>query len=465
MKRAVWLCAVTLIACKSSATKPENKPTGSGSAVATGSAKDPWQAVDASVVPETPETRKKRAEEALARVEAIEPKLAKLRDIPFDKPVPTAYQTTDDFRKFVHREIEKDLPPEKSKNMSAAFLHMGLLTKPMDLGTAMEQTMVTQAAAYYDPVAKKFFMVMVPDNELLLDTMSAHELTHGLQDQRYDLQKFMAAIKPPNDDAQFARQALVEGDATFTMFLYAAAAASKSDTMQNVVLQVLRAQIDQFAKMDLSDYGAMMKQQAESFTNMDPDIKKSMEAMDQLPPIVMGPLLDSYMKGARVVLTAYDKGGWKMVDALYKQPPDSSEQILHPDTKLFPTREEPKKVTLPKLPGEVLTENTLGELLWQIYFSQWVPDKRTEASEGWGGDRYTVVKRPDGSLVAYIATVWDTPADAAQFAEAFEVSIAKRFPNKDRKITAKTEGNKVFILDGDDDAKLFASLIKQTKFS
>ena len=86
-------------------------------------------------------------------------------------------------------------------------------------------------------------------------------------------------------------------------------------------------------------------------------------------------------------------------------------------------------------------------------------------SEGWGGDRYTVVKRKDGTLLAYLATTWDTEDDAKQFAAAYEASLAKRFPNKDRKTKVLLDGKRVFILDGDDDAKLFAQLIKQTKFS
>jgi len=479
MKRALVLVAL-LVACRESKA-PEKKKTaqGSGSAQGSASATDPWQAIDAGPsVPETAETRKARAEKALARVDAIQPKLAKLRGLPFDHPVPTAYQTTDDFRAFLRREIAKEMPPEKSAKISAAWLHIGLLQKPIDLATAFEQTMTSQAAAYYDPAAKKFFMVMVPDNDTILDTMSAHELTHGLQDQRFDLTKYMAAKPPLDDDAQIARQFIVEGDATFAMFLYMAAAASKSDAVQSVMLAVLRGQIEQFAKMDLAAYGEMMKQQASAFENMDADLKKSMDSIGDLPPVVVGPLLDSYMKGAMVVLTAYDKGGWKLVDDLYKNPPESSEQVLHPTTKLFGKREHPKKVTLPKvgpagqsesgplqLRGELLTENVLGEILWNIYLSLWVPDQAAQASEGWGGDRYTVIKRADGTLVAYHATIWDTPKDAKEFADAYEASFAKRFPTKDRKHVLKLDGQKVFILDGDDDAKLFAQLIEGTKFS
>jgi hypothetical protein len=469
MKRAVFLAAVALVACRGSKSTPENKDKdqAKGSAVATGSA-DPWS-VDAGVVepkkPETPEERKARAEKALARVDAIQPKLAKLRGLKFDHPVPTAYQTTDDFRAFLKREIAKDLPPEKSQKLSAAFLHLGLLQEKIDLATAYEQTMTSQAAAYYDPSQKKFFMVMVPDNEVLLDTMSAHELVHGLQDQRFDLTKLMAPKPPLDDDALYARQFIVEGDATFSMFLFTAAEAGKSDAVQAMVLKILRGQIEQFAAMDLKAYGEMMKQQAAAFKDMDEDLKKSMEAMDKLPPVVLGPMLDSYMKGALVVLTAYDKGGWPAVDALYKTPPESSEQVLHPTTKLYPKRDKPKKVTLAKLDGEKLTENVMGEILWKIYFSLWVPDKAVEASEGWGGDRYIVVKRADGTTVGFLATAWDTADDAKQFAAAYEASLAKRFPNKERKTAVKLDGMKVFILDGDSDEKLFAQLIKGTKIS
>src|SRR5690606_20847653 len=137
------------------------------------------------------------------RVDAIQPRLATLRGLEFDKPVPTAYQTTYGFRAFLKRELAKELPPEKSQKLSSAFLHIGLLDKPIDLATAYEQTMASQAAAYYDPAAKKFFMVMVPSSDIMLDTMSAHELVHGLQDQRFDLTKFMAPKPPLDDDALF----------------------------------------------------------------------------------------------------------------------------------------------------------------------------------------------------------------------------------------------------------------------
>ena len=65
---------------------------------------------------------------------------------------------------------------------------------------------------------------MAPDSDTMLDTMSAHELTHGLQDQHFDLTKYLAEGQKLDDDQLNARRFVVEGDATFTMLLYAIAA-------------------------------------------------------------------------------------------------------------------------------------------------------------------------------------------------------------------------------------------------
>ncbi|HEV7557896.1 MAG TPA: hypothetical protein VGO00_20660, partial [Kofleriaceae bacterium] len=398
------------------------------------------------------------------------PKLAAIRELEFSRDVPTEYQNAADFKAFVHRETVKELPPEKDKNVSAALFHIGLLQKAVDLADVEEQAVTTQAGAYYDPAAKKFFLVMVPDSELALDTISAHELTHGLQDQHFDLDKYTPSTL--DDDQSNARRFVVEGDATFAMFLYALGK-TKIDLP---TVKLLQSTIETFANMDLDAFKQQTRDQAKAFTNMDPEIKKSVEAMDLIPPTVLVPMLDSYMKGAVVAMTAFEHGGWKAVDDLYLHPPDSTEQMLHPSTKLYPTRDKPRKVTLAKLDGYTeLTNNVLGELEWQIYFSLWKPALAKDASEGWGGDRYTVVRRSDGRLIGVLATTWDTPADATQFAEAYAQTLPVRFgaiapkrgeafPRPDGgKVFVKLAGKNVFIVDGADDAKLLDQVVRTTK--
>jgi hypothetical protein len=473
MKR--WLTlALVLVACRSSKepvpqAKTQQPPPTAGSAAGSAVAGDPWKAPDAGVEKKT--TPKERAEAAIARTGTILPKLAELRELPMDAPVPAEYQTTDDFRGFMRKELAKEFPGDKAPNMAAAMLHIGLFKEAIDLPKVLEQTMATQAAAYYDPATKKFFVVMAPDSELMLDTISAHELTHALQDKHFDLTKYL----PPgmDDDAAIARKFIVEGDATFAMFAYMATDKSGPKALPKLV-KLLRGQLETMANSP-GGYSEMMKQQAAAMPDMDPEMKKSMESIDELPPMIVGPLIDSYLKGALVAMVAYEAGGWKGVDALYAKPPTSTEQVLHPDTKLIPKREEPKAVTLPKLDGTEIVNNVIGELQWAIYFQLWGLQE-PEAAKGWGGDRYAVMKGEDGKLVGYMTTAWDTPKDAQEFYDAYVKSLAARFPGAatatpdkgvDRpdgtKVFVRLKGNNVYIVDGATDAKALDKLAAGSK--
>jgi len=474
------LATVVLVACQAreqATPKPSRSATTAGSAavVATGSgsAFDPWVQIDA--MPPSPEAKKKRAEDAVTRVKSIEPELAKLRELPLKKEVPAQWQSTDDFKTFLKSEIDHELPPAHARDMEASMVHIGLLDKPVDLPQTLIRTMVTQAAAYYDPAQKKFFIVMAPDSDSLLDTMSAHELTHALQDQSFDLAKYL----PPklDEDQTNARHFVVEGDATFAMLVYTSAAGGASKATTNLMMNLVRTQVEAMANMDISAFADMMKQQASAFTAMDEDMRKSMESIGELPLAIIGPLIDSYMKGAVLCMTAYDHGGWKAVDDLYKNPPESTEQVLHPATKLFPTRDHPRTITLPKLDGKLLLENVMGELQWGNYLAVWKV-KAPDAAPGWGGDRYRVVRDKDGHLTAVLVAAWDSEKDAKEFYDAYVATLPKRFPGVDAtkpgdgvarpdfgKVFVKQVGDVVYIVDGAADGKLMGRVVTEAKVS
>jgi len=479
MIRSLVAAALVLAGCRDT---PAARPASQGSAGSSGSGSavvDPWAAKAAPKPPDTPESRRQRAEAALGRVAAIEPEVAKLRGLAFEHDVPTRYQTAAEFQAFVHREIAKELPPARSHNLAVALAHIGLLPKPIELAEVEEQAMTTQAGAYYDPTAKQFCLVMVPDSDLLLDAISAHELTHALQDQHFDLNRYLPSDSRIDDDAAAARRFVAEGDATFVMLLYAARGMA-GDQLSPAVVASLRGQIATLAAQDVDTLKAQVRGQVAAFGRMAPEIKQSIDAMDDIPLTVLVPLLDSYMKGALVVVTAYEHGGWPGVDALYRDPPASTEQVLHPATKLFPARERPHRVTLARPTDPELAGNVLGELQWKIYFELWKSPRAEQASEGWGGDRYSVTRRKDGRLIARLATIWDTPGDAEQFAAAYLDTLAARFPGAPPlspaapaagvprpdggRVFVRTAGARVFIVDGADDVAALDALVRTTRF-
>jgi hypothetical protein len=478
---ALAFAALAFAACQTRSSAPASGSGSAAGASAAGSgsaAADPWGAATAPKPPDTPASRQQRAEAALGRVASIEPEVAKLRRLAFRRDVPTHYQTTADFQAFLRREIARELPPARSRDLSAALAHLGFLAKPVDLATVEEQAMVTQAGAYYDPAAKAFFLVAVPDNQLMLDTISAHELTHALQDQAFDLTRYLPSDGSIDDDAATARRFVAEGDATFVMLLYAMHSVL-GDSISPAVMATLRRQITTFANQDVDALKAQVKAQSALIGGLG-ELQKSIDAMDDIPPAVLVPLLDSYMKGALVALTAYEHGGWPAVDELYREPPASTEQVLHPATKLFPARERPHRVMLSGLARSgdpELVGNVLGELQWRIYFGLWkVPDAEPAAA-GWAGDRYSVTRRKDGRLIGRIATLWDTEADAQEFAAAYLASLPARFPGAETghpeagvvrpgggRIFVRTTGARVFIVDGADDARAVETLIRATTF-
>ncbi|RMH41379.1 MAG: hypothetical protein D6689_11285 [Deltaproteobacteria bacterium] len=429
---------------------------------------------DAAPAADTEADRKRLVDRALARVPQIEEGVAKLRGRPFRSPVPAEYQDQDAFRAFVRQEIARELPPEKNRNLGRALAHLGLIDKPLDLAKVAEDAMVSQAGAYYDPKQKKFFVVMVPGNDMMLDTISSHELTHALQDQYFDLERFYYGHDgdgPPkySEDELNARRFLVEGEATFVMVAYMAYAMAKVNMLEPKLVGQLRPQIDQFANMTIDQLRAMTKQQASALGELGDDFKRSIDALDSIPLYVLVPLLASYTKGVLPVYEAYVAGGWDAVDALYKNPPASTEQVLHPADKLVRTRDEPVHIALAAPRGAApIHEETIGELGWRVYFMQWQAADPVGAAAGWDGDRVAVYER-DGALVGLIATTWDTNADAKEFAEAYIASLDKRFPGAEKadarivttvtrpdggKVLVQRKGQHVFIVDGGTEADL-----------
>src|SRR4029078_7228731 len=80
--------------------------------------------------------------------------------------------------------------------------------------------LLEQIAGYYDPMTREFYLADWLEFETQKPGM-AHELTHALQHQHFNLRRFQKW--PHGDsDAQLAAHSLIEGDATLAMMVYMA---------------------------------------------------------------------------------------------------------------------------------------------------------------------------------------------------------------------------------------------------
>ena len=148
-----------------------------------------------------------------------------------------------------------------------------------------------------------------------------------------------------------------------------------------------------------------------------------------MPPLVARQLTFPYEDGLAFASGLFGQGGWAAVDAAFASPPDSTEQIIHPEK--YTSREKPINVAAP-IKAKALgrgwseaTQDTIGELGTAVWLEPTAGKRAAgDAAAGWGGDRVVLLEGPDdGWLVAW-QTSWDTPADADAFAVAAQAHVA-----------------------------------------
>jgi hypothetical protein len=367
-----------------------------------------------------------------------------LRGLPFKHPVRSGTQTREQFRAYVRGEMEREMPAPRRAALGRAYAQMGVLPPRQSLDQVMEEALTTQVAAYYDPRTQRFHRIARPgagprkaEQEL---SIIAHELTHALQDQHFDLLAFdgsAAGASTLDDDARNARRFVTEGEATFVMMAWQISGGSGAERrLGPLMVAGLRMGIAMLAAADQAELVSALRQGGH-LRDLDAADRRDMESLVNLPPAVMVPLVEPYLKGAQLVSEVWGRGGWAAVDDLFKRPPESTEQALHPVEKLLARRDPPVRLRLaadppaPLAGAARLSSDVIGELGWRAYFKTWRHPAPEAAAAGWGGDRYWAWTQ-SGRPVVLTGTRWDSEPDARRFFAAYVATLARRFPAPDR---------------------------------
>ncbi len=211
----------------------------------------------------------------------------------------------------------------------------------------------------------------------------AHEFTHALQNQNLEMP---SSLRFSLDDTLLAARALTEGDAKLLEQMYKEAYLSDAD-----------------------------------ITSLEEQVAETSTLGTQELEVVDGIFAFPYWYGPGFVESLHEQGGWATVNAAYSNPPQTSEQILHPDRYL--AGEQSQVVDLPAL-DDVLGDDwrqvgngILGEYVTFYYLYQHVPTESARiAADGWGGDRYIAYSNSSGTAFALVLrTAWDTTSDRDEF--------------------------------------------------
>lgn len=391
-------------------------------------------------------TNLKNEVQNLQTMNTINGQVTKLRQLPPLANVPRSFMDQGELRDYFTKSYETSYSADAEAADRAVLqaLDMGGQASTENLRESQIETMTKSVLGFYDQQTKKLVVVTNRPQMGVHDRVTyAHEFTHSLQDQHYDLSAMFARTKG-NSDYEQATRALIEGDATYTMSLYA----------QNYL-----------DAMDVTQY------QLEAYQDL--DLYSVMSSISYSGPMVESAMYFPYQEGATFAATLYANGGQSDVERAFRNPPRSTEQVLHPEK--YYQGDEPVAVTLPDLGRalgwKVVHENTLGELTLRIYLEHLLPlNEAVPAGEGWGGDRYQVLQSGTGQLALAIRTAWDSPQEAAEFASAYadfvqelgqgsatQLSAAQgrqRWQLSGRQIYLSRAGTQVLVLQAPDAATL-----------
>ncbi len=380
----------------------------------------------ASPPPATPTGDPRPAAEIYAGIRA---QVIALRGLEPTKAVEPVALDAADLRANLTAEFDRENTADELKLAEDLLITLGLLPPGTSIRTTMLDFQTGQVAGYYSPDKDELFVVSrsggLGPTELVT---YAHEFTHQLQDQAIDLNS-LGLDSTDQSDRQLAHLALVEGDAV-------------SIQSQWMVANLTPEQLGQLLG-----------------SSLDP---KALEALQNAPPYIRETAIFPYQDGLAFVTANTASGGYKALDAVYDAPPDSTEQILHPEKYL--AREEPTSVKVPDAMAAVLGtgwtaagQDTLGELILRIWLSvAGVPRAEAiAAAAGWGGDRLVMLRGPNGAVAIGMITSWDTAADAAEFLDAATTAVGAQSPPG---VVASDGLLNVLVAVGDRSADVLAAL-------
>ena len=341
----------------------------------------------------------------LAAADELLGEMSRTTGLPIRAPLKKQILSRAEIRKYLESSLQEEYTPQEIHIQESVLKAFGLVSREFDLAKFLIAFYTEQAAGAYDPRRKTMFIADWPTEEMQKMVL-AHELTHALQDQNFDLQTFLHAARS-NDDASNARQAVAEGYAMAAM-------------MQHLVDPVELASLPSLEPMMAS----IVHQRLEEFP-----------AFSNAPFFFRMQALFPYVQGMGFMHRGLQRGGWTALNSLFTNPPTTTKAIFEPsayfDEKPLPTVSLPRPAALRKAAGpRVLSENTLGQLGYYALLGQFISeDEAKTVGTGWLADRYILYEGPDVNQFALVArTRWTSPETALAFFRDYHTILAHKYP-------------------------------------
>jgi len=373
----------------------------------------------------TAQPRANNAEFAATADEVLQ-QVSQITGLKLLTPLKKTLRSRDEIRAYVIREMNEEKKPAERYAETKSAEAFGLIPKGFDLDNFMVDLLTEQIAGLYDPKAREFYIadwIPLDDQRMVM----AHELTHALQDQHFQIEAWEKAARP-NDDAELAREAVLEGSAMAAMIDYLLKGTGRS--------------VQDLPTIDPSVFAG--------------DMSKSPK-LQEAPQFLKDSMIFPYFGGLTFSTAILKSGGWNALSAVFTKPPVSTQQIMHP--ALYKSGRAPASVAIPSLekllgPDWVkIDENAMGEFGWKEILKQFLGEQAaTPLAATWSGDRYALYEQKLTKHLVLIARLHlDNEEHTGQFFGRYADALEQKYlghenaPRSSNFLTFDTPDGGVFL--------------------
>jgi hypothetical protein len=363
----------------------------------------------------------REAEELFRSVDQILKFVSDDTGLPIKSEVKRRLASREEVVAYLEKSMSEDKDAKRLQRSELVLKKFGLLPRDFDLKTFLVSLLREQVAGYYDPKTKTVNLLDWLDVEEQKPVL-AHELTHALQDQSFDLRNWLREdatdiddIENPtpadfaNDEMDTAREAVVEGQAMVPLMDYMLAPVGKSLATSPELARYM---------MD-----AMLNGEGEL-----PEFKKA-------PVFLQESLTFPYRYGMEFTAELLKAGGKGMAFAgAFARPPENSRQIMEPKTYL--ANEHLPLLPLPDYKNDFKNYDrfdigAIGEFDVAVLIEQYAGREVSDRTyPQWrGGYYYAVRSKSDAAAplgVLYFSRWADAPG-AARFAAIYAGGLTGRY--------------------------------------
>jgi hypothetical protein len=390
--------------------KPEQKPDAQGNDQTT---EKPAQQPQTKITPQ-------QAEQLFRDVDTILAFASKDTSLPKKHDVKRRLASRDEVVSYLKKNMAEDKDVQRLRRTELVLKKFGLLPKDFDLQTFLVSLLEEQVAGYYDSKTKTVNLLdwVLPN---LQRPVLAHELTHALQDQSFNLDKWLKRgaedldtkkdLTPDDitkDENSEARQAVVEGQAMVVLVDYMLAPMHRTVADSPEVVQLLNE--------------GMMAGTADSVQ------------YKNAPIFMKEALTFPYRYGVEFEAELLRSGKEKAFAATFQNPPRTTREIMEPQTYLSGERIAP--LPLPDFKHifkdyDRFDVGAIGEFDVAVLAEQYAgEDTAHEIYPNWRGGYYYSVHlkgKPSAPLGLVFVSKWASAKSAAQFAAIYARGMQQRY--------------------------------------